>query len=198
MNYTINFNKRFKRIGIYILIVVSTSWLTGCYSTEMVTSKARLDNCISSTEMTLNELGYQKNGSSTNKNTDVTRSEGLAYFPNVGFVPYYDEEKTETTVDNYTFADSKGNTVSYSVSYELKDARDNILYVENTHIVGCATNNPNEYELLCGTNSPINKINKIEKTDSVYIYSKGKTIWFVIAITIATLALLALIGLAME
>ena len=164
----------------------------------MVTSKARLDNCISSTEMTLNELGYQKNGSSTNKNTDVTRSEGLAYFPNVGFVPYYDEEKTETTVDNYTFADSKGNTVSYSVSYELKDARDNILYVENTHIVGCATNNPNEYELLCGTNSPINKINKIEKTDSVYIYSKGKTIWFVIAITIATLALLALIGLAME
>lgn len=147
----------------------------GCYSTIAVTSKDRLDDAIVFTEQSLKELGYKKTGASTGKNTDITRSEGFVYMPNVGVIPYFDEKKNETTIDNYIFADSTGNTVSYSVAYELIESHDKIWFVENTNVVGCATSNPEQYEHLCGEKSTIKQINHIDKIDKVSIYDNDKT-----------------------
>lgn len=150
--------------------------MAGCYSTVNVASKERFDNAISSTTEKLNQMGYRKTGASTGKNTDVTRSEGFVYMPNVGVLPYSDEKKNETTIDYYSFVDSNGNSLNYSVAYELKESHDKIWYMENANVVGCATSNPDQFESLCGDNSAISKISYLEKSDTVSVYDDESTI----------------------
>ena len=149
--------------------------MTGCYSTVNVTSKERFDNTISSTTEKLNQMGYRKTGASTGKNTDITRSEGFVYMPNVGVLPYSNAKKNETTIDNYSFVNSNGEMLNYSVAYELKKSHDSIMYVENVNILGCHTNSPDNFELLCGDNSPIMQISQMENVDNVSVYNENKT-----------------------
>lgn len=179
-----------------IYIVFLCFFMTGCYSTVNVTSKDRFDNAISSTTGKLNQIGYRKTGAATGKNTEITRSEGFVYMPNVGVLPYSDEQKNETTIDNYFFVDSDGNTLNYSVAYELKESHDKIWYVDNANVVGCATGNPDKYESLCGDSSFIRQLNYLEKTDTVSIYSSDKTWGLVFALECLLLGALCVWGLS--
>ena len=176
-----NHNKRSKKIIIYIALTVAVHCLTGCYSTITVTSKERFDNAIASTEQSLNKNGYKKTGASTGKNTDVTQTTTIMYMPHVGYVPYSDTKKEETTINTYSFVDSIGNSVSYSVAFEVKESLDKIWYVENVNVVGCATSTPNHYEPLCGDTSSIKQLNNVRKCDNVYVYDNDKT-WTVVII----------------
>ena len=158
-----------------ICLAFSSLLLTGCYSTINVTSKARLDNAIVSAERSLKQMGYKKTGITTGNNTEITRSEGFIYMQNVGVIPYSEEEKNVTTIDNYSYADDNGNTLSYSIAYESKVSHEKIWYVENVRLVGCSTNNPDNYEQLCTDKSPILQIVETGKPDKVTIYNETGT-----------------------
>ena len=148
----------------------------------------RFDSTIASTEQNINYEGFKRTGATRGSNTDVTRSEGFIYMPNVGIVPYSDEEKNVTTIDNYSFVNRNGNTFDYSVAYELKQSYDKILFVENVRIIGCSTSNPDLYESLCGNNSPINQINHIDKTDEVKVFDSTKT-WITVIFSLVGLVI---------
>ena len=177
--------------SIYLLCIFL---LTGCYSTVNVTSKERLDKAIAVAEKSLKQMGYKKTGLTTGNNTETTRTEDYIYMPNVGIIPYSEEKKNVTTTENYSYADSNGNTLTYSIAYESKMSHENIWYVENIRFVGCSTSNPDHYEKLCSTNSPVYQITKVPKKDTVSVYNEDAT-YIAIFTPILAVGIVALVWL---
>jgi hypothetical protein len=141
----------------------------------------------------LKQIGFQKTGQNSNKNTEISSSTGFMYMQNVGVLPYSSVTKNETTIDNYVFVDSTGSTLSFNVAYELKESSDNYLYVENVNVVGCTTSKPDNYEKLCGDESIIRKLNSIEKNDKVSVDDDGKTIGLILGLEGGLLVALCII-----
>lgn len=161
--------------AIAITLISLTALLTSCYPSTMVVSKKSFDNAILETEQSFNEMGFYKNGISTNKNTDITKTTGIVYMPNVGIVPYTSEDKNETTIETYSFSDTIGNTVNYSIAYKMKESHDGISYVENTDVISRVASNPNQYDKVFGVNSPVNKLQNIPKNDVASVYDEEKS-----------------------
>ena len=159
-----------------VVVIITMLMLTSCYTTTNVISKQTFDNAIKETENSINKMGFYKNSESTATNSNVTSTSGIIYMPNVGYIPYHDEKKDETIIDNYSYTDTLGNTVKYSIAYKLKESSDNILYIENPNIVSRITSNPNQYIIFFGTDSPIERLNYIPKSDSVSLFNEEGTL----------------------
>lgn len=171
--------------------------LTSCYTTTNVISKQTFDNAIKETENSINQMGFYKNSESTATNSNVTSTSGIIYMPNVGYIPYHDEKKDETTIDNYSYTDTLGNTVNYSIAYKLKESSDNILYIENPNIVSRTTSNPNQYDKFFGPDSPIEKLKDIPKSDSVSLYDEDRTLVGILLGTIIGCVVILMIPLVL-
>lgn len=64
---------------------------------------------------------------------------------------------------------------------------------------GCVTTDGKNYEKLCGIESPVNKIEKLEYDKKISHVSAGKTIFFLVgvpAIIVAGLVGIVVVGLA--
>ena len=179
--------------AIAITLISLTALLTSCYPSTMVVSKKSFDNALLETEKSFNDIGFYKNGISTNKNTDITKNTGFVYMPNVGIVPYSSEDKNETTIETYSFSDTLGNTVNYSIAYNMKESHDGIFYVENADVISRVASNPNQYDKVFGVNSPVNKLQNIPKNDVVSVYDEESSMAALLLGTLVGCGLLLLL-----
>lgn len=91
--------------------------------------------------------------------------------------------------DTYMFKDTVGNTMEYTVNYRVKND-DDVYYVEDVRVDGCITSDINAYDKMCGSDSPVHKIEKLKKDEKISHVSAGKTIFMV-----AVLPILITVGL---
>ena len=142
-----------------ILLVVMLG-LTSCMDTYYMTRRITFDNAISSVRDQMADEGFYFNGSFTNTRNepvvmDVSYSSYSGYGTAMG--------NNYITQDTYRFADSLGNTISYSVAYSAKMTVDGVPYVEGVGLCGCETSNPKDYETFCGDESVVKQFNDLPK-----------------------------------
>ncbi len=103
------------------------------------------------------------------------------------------------TQDTYRFADSLGNTMSYSVSYSAKQTKEGIQYVEHLEMCGCETSNPKDYERLCGDDSFVRQqINIVPKDQEMEVENYNKTVLLAVGVTIGASLIAILFALGMK
>ena len=136
-----------------------------CTVTSRVTSFGVFDNTLKEVAVELDKEGYGFVGSDRDRNN--VRNHYPADYNNFehGFSGANSIEYVYT--DTYRFANDKGETMKYSVSYQTRyDPSSGVAYVDNVNITGCETSNPEHYDRLCGEGSPIYKLDNLP-TDTV-------------------------------
>ena len=147
--------------------------MTSCMDTYYVTHKTTFDNTMSSIQAQLADQGFYLYGSSTDtRNNPVVTDVSFSKF---GYGTAM--ENVFVTKDTYRFADSVGNTMNFSVSYQVKQTREDIPYVENVELCGCETSNIKEYERMCGQESIVKQVNSIPKDQMLKILDNEKTLF---------------------
>ena len=134
--------------------------MTSCMDTYYVTKKTTFDGTIRSVQSQLANQGFNSTGSNTNTHNEAIVT-GVSYSKYSGFGTAM--ANLFITQDTYRFADSLGNTLSYSVLYSAKQTSKGESYVEGVEVCGCESSNPKDYERLCGKESTIKQINTISK-----------------------------------
>ena len=156
------------------LAILATITLTGCRTSERVRSTKAYKEAVMDVQKEFAKEGYQLYD--TKRTSDIDGSKQ----------------------DTYKFRDTVGNTMEYTVNYTVKND-DNVYYVENVQVDGCMTSNINDYEQMCGSDSPINKIENLKKDEKISHVSAGKTIFFLVglpAIIVLGLGGIIIAGLA--
>lgn len=158
--------KRMKKY-LFLLCVLSIVFgFSSCTETKYVTRKSTLDKMVDSLKTQLASEGYRTTGFSTKQTNDM-EVVGISYTSKAGFGTAM--KNSFVTQDTYTFADSLGNTASYSIFYAL-DKSDN---VEKAGMCGCETSNPQDYEKVCGF---ISQIDWMPNSDSITVTDTGSVI----------------------
>ena len=157
--------------------------MSSCTTTYPVTSKALLDQALNHVAIELKKDGYYLAGSSTDTKNDV-RITGQSYSNYSGYGTRLDNNYI--TSDTYRFADTIGNSMNFTVSYKKLKLNNGLIFVTNLQVKGCETSNVKEYTNLCGSNSPIKRLDNLPHDTSVSLYDANKTYTF-----IGVLALLA-------
>ena len=154
-----------KKLSLFSITLLSFSMLCGCAVTSRVTSFGIFDNTLKAVAADLDNEGYGLVSS------DRDRNNVLNHYPadynnfEHGFSGANSIEYVYT--DTYRFANDKGETIKYSVSYQTRyDPSSGVAYVNNVNITGCETSNPEHYNRLCGEGSPIHKLDNLP-TDTV-------------------------------
>ena len=155
---------------LFILIICCATF-SSCYTTHNVISKTSLDRTIDSVAIELKSNGYYPVGTSTDTKNEVTVT-GQSYSKYSGYGTRMDNNYI--TSDTYRFADTLGNSMDYTVSYQLNKS-DGFYFVTNLQVKGCETSNPKEYEKLCGKYSPTKKITYLYPDKSVEVVDKEGT-----------------------
>lgn len=147
--------------------------MTSCMDTFYVTQRTTFDAAIKSVQSQMANRGYYLNGSSTNTRneavvTDVSYSRYSGYGTAMANV--------FITQDTYRFADSLGNTINYSVSYQAKQTKEGTQFVENVELCGCETSDPKEYEQLCVQEVKLKQLNDLPKDQKIRIPNVTNTL----------------------
>ena len=176
---------------LFVLIICCATF-SSCYTTHNVISKTSLDRTIDSVAIELKSNGYYPVGTSMGTKNELTVT-GQSYSDYSGYGTRLDNNYI--TSDTYSFADTLGNTMNYTVSYQLNKstsnefyydfAYDGFYYVTNLQVTGCKTSNPKEYERLCGKYSPTKKITYLYPDKSVEVFDKKETLFGTLLISIA-------------
>lgn len=157
--------------------------------TYYMTRKTTFDNAISSVQLQMASHSFKPTGAKTN-----TRNEkiviGVSYTSQAGYgtgmVNNY------ITQDTYDFADSLGNTMSYSVTYSAKQTDDGIPYVGGVELCGCETSSPEDYERFCGDDSVVKQFNELPKDQKVERINVGNTTLAVSGILLSVMIVVAM------
>lgn len=137
-----------KNCQLLLLVLLVVLCFSSCTETKYLTRKSTLDKMVDSVKTQLMNEGYHTTGFST-KQTNEMEVVGISYTSKAGFGTAM--QNNFVTQDTYTFADSLGNTVSYSLFYAL----DKQEIVVNAGLCGCETSNPHDYDKVCGSISQI-------------------------------------------
>ena len=156
---------------LFGLIICCVSF-SSCYTTHSVISKTSLDETIDNVDIELRSRGYYLIGTSTDTKNEVTVT-GQSYSKYSGYGTRMDNNYI--TSDTYRFADTLGNSMNYTVSYQLKKS-DGFYFVTNLQVKGCETSNPKEYRNLCGSKSPIKLITNLSPDESVEVFDRKTTL----------------------
>ena len=146
----------------WILLFVVAVFLCGCTSTYKVISNAALESELKMVEVEMRSYGYYPVGKNTDTRNELTVI-GQSYFDN-----------DYITSNTYSFSDTVGNTMKYTISYRLWQ-QDSFIYVSNVEVKGCETSNINEYNKLCGKDSPKRRIEMLVSDSEVELYDASKT-----------------------
>ena len=131
--------------------------LSSCMDTKYVTKKTTLDKTVDSVKALMGYEGYYPTGFFT-KSTNEMEVVGVSYTSKTGFGTAM--KNNYVTQDTYTFADSLGNSASYSMFYAL-DRRENVV---KAGLCGCETSNPQDYDKVCGS---ISQMDWMPNSDSI-------------------------------
>lgn len=134
----------------------------------MVTSYDDHLDVVEKVQVELSNMGYELSGKETRVDNNVHVT-AVSYSSQTGYGSAMDNDYV--TTDKYTFLDTNGNLMSYSVSYNLKESDDSvkIFYVTNVNVSQCETSNPQYYSNLCGSYSPIRSIEMTPKNTKIRI-----------------------------
>lgn len=168
---------------------------SSCMDTFYVTKRSTFDNAISSVQGQLAKEGLKSVGSNSETKNNLYAA-GTSYSRYTGYGTKM--ENNFVTQDTYHFADSEGNTMNYTVAYSAKQTDNGVPYVENIEVCGCETNNPNEYERLCGNESLVKQINLIPKDQEVKQMNVMNTTWAISGVIIGASLLITLFTLGMH
>lgn len=157
--------------SLILLSIVAVVCLSSCTTTYSVTSKSTLDRGIDQVAIELQKKGYYPVGSSTDTKNEVTVT-GQSYSEYSGYSTRMDNNYI--TSDTYRFADTLGNTMSYTVSYQLRE-KSGFYFVNNLQVKGCETSSVKEYGRLCGAESPTKIVSTLPTDASVKLYDETKT-----------------------
>lgn len=159
-----------KQKSIFLVVIAALS-LCSCTTTYNVISKAALDSSVNQVSNEMGKYGYYPAGSSTDTRNEVTVT-GQSYSKYTGYGTKMDNNFI--TSDTYRFADTAGNTMNFTVGYQLKNS-DGQLFVTEVEVKGCETSNVREYNKLCGNMAPKQIIENLRPDTTVEIYDEAKT-----------------------
>ena len=126
------------------LSITTLLCLSSCTTTYQVTSKAALNKALDNVAIELRSKGYYPVGMSTDTKNEVTIT-GQSYSKHAGYGTLMDNNYI--TNDTYRFADTNGNSMNYTVSYQLRN-NNGFIYVTDLQVKGCETSNIKEYTNL--------------------------------------------------
>ena len=184
--------KKMRKCFLLMLLGV-LFFFTSCMDTYYVTKKSTFDTAIRSVQSQMAAQGFSSTGSNTNTRNETVVT-GVSYSKYTGYGSAM--ANNFITQDTYRFADSLGNTMNYSVSYQAKQSKDGIPYVENVELCGCETSNPKDYERLCGNESYVKSINNMPKELKIEEMNVVNTTLAVSGIALGATLLITLITLA--
>ena len=139
--------------------------LSSCTNTYLVTSRSTFDKTVNEVKSDLAKQGYAPSGSSTDTKNNVY-VEGTSYSKYAGYGSKMANDFV--TTDTYRFSHEDGSSMSFSVSYKARqDAMKGLIYVTEVSTAGCETSNAKQYDALCGSNSPVKKLNTLPQDASV-------------------------------
>jgi hypothetical protein len=159
------------KLKYFLISTLLLLCLSSCTSTYNVISKAAMDKAIDHVAIELKSKGYYPAGTSTDTKNEVTVT-GQSYSKYSGYGTLMGNNYI--TSDTYRFADTLGNSMDYTVSYQLKNS-DGFYYVTDLQVKGCETSNVREYGNLCGPTSPTKTITNLSPDSSVSLFDANKT-----------------------
>ncbi len=145
--------------------VVAAFLLSGCVGPMHVTSEPAYNNAVDKVISAIENEGYSfvdmKHDSRNELRHEIAHMEGDNYYSD--WIP-----NEIVNINTYSFADTHGNTMSFSVQFKAGVNRQNsALYFTHLEVVGCSTTNNNDYERLCGGQSPVWSLDSIQKDMTV-------------------------------
>lgn len=138
------------KIKVLLLVVISITLFSSCYSTVNLYSQKQLEEKKASINANLENLGYSLTNVSSEDVFDISGQEA-----NSGFTMEFSScgkslKSNEYTKDLYTFRNNNGETAQYIVQYKQLPG-----YVFDIKVDGCSTSNGTDYGKICmGSNSP--------------------------------------------
>ncbi len=166
---------------------------SSCMDTKYVTKKSTFDHVVSQVREEMATQGFDLSGTSSETKNDLVVLE-TSYSK-------ADEYRSElannfVTRDTYRFTNASGHTMSYTVSYLLRETRKGEQYVDGVEIAGCEVSDPADYEKMCGPLSPLYQVNDMEKDQAIKVGNGRKTLYLASGLTLAGLILLLIGGMA--
>lgn len=148
-----------------LISVVALFILTGCAGPIYVTSEPAYNNAIDKVISVIEKEGYSyvdmKHDRRNELRHEVAHMEGDNYYSD--WIP-----NEIVNINTYSFADTNGNTMSFSVQFKAGVNRQNsALYFTHLEVVGCSTSNSKDYERLCGSHAPVWALDSIQKDMTV-------------------------------
>lgn len=149
-----------------MLMFASAAMLfASCTITHPVTTRSTFEKAVSEVKSDLAKQGYAPSGSSTDTKNNVY-VEGTSYSKYTGYGSKMANDFV--TTDTYRFTHEDGSTMSFSVSYKAnQDRTKGLVYVTEVSTAGCETSNAKQYDALCGSNSPVKKLNTLPQDASI-------------------------------
>lgn len=138
---------------------------TACVGPMYVTSVSAYNSSIDKIVGDIKESGYNYVGMNhdtrNERRHEVAHMEGdytySAWIPN-----------DKVNLNTYNFADSAGNTMSFTVQFSGGiDPKDKAFYYNDVSVVGCSTSDKRDSERLCGEQSPVWTLDTIKKDMTV-------------------------------
>ena len=166
-----------------LLSLITTLCLCSCTTTYNVISKAALDQSIDRVAAEMEKYGYYPAGNSTDTRNEVTVT-GQSYSKYTGYGTKMDNNYI--TSDTYRFSDTAGNTMNYTVGYQLRQSS-GLYYVTEVEVKGCETSNVKDYNKLCGSDAPKNRISTLPADATVELYDEAKTYLLIGGLTLIAL-----------
>ena len=165
---------------------------SSCVDTYFATKKATFDNANQSIQKQMSQKGFILTGKNSNAENEKIVG-GVSYS---GYYDYGVATKIDyVTRDNYSFMDSLGNTMNYSVSYRTGQTKEGESYVEDITVCGCETSDTNDYLELCGMESAVDQINKLPKDQKIVRPNSIKTIYAISGLGIGISLVITLVTL---
>jgi len=143
-----------KRFIVFISFFMAMC-LSGCTTITYMVSGQTFENAISSVEEQLSYEGFYKTGVITEVDRYL-QVLGVSYTKEAGFGTVMGNDYVYN--NKYIFADEKGNTLSYKISYTLRNTLDMGICVNTFLITEFQTSNPKDYTRLRGI---INQFNNM-------------------------------------
>ena len=157
---------------LFLLSIFATLCLSSCTTTYNVISKSALDKSVNQVSSEMEKYGYYPAGNSSDTRNEVTVT-GQSYSKYSGYGTKMNNNYI--TSDTYRFADTVGNTMNFTIGYQLRRSDNGLFYVTEVEVKGCETSNVKDYNKLCGANSPKHLIETLPADQSVEIYDEAKT-----------------------
>ena len=136
-----------------LMTVAAALALTACVGPMHVTSMPMYDSSVDAVVAGIESKGYMFVGRSHDTRNERRHA-----------VPHMEGDN----VDTYNFADSAGNTMSFTVQFSGGiDPKDKAFYYNDVSVVGCSTSDKRDSERLCGEHSPVWTLDTIKKDMTV-------------------------------